>query len=200
MKYVTVSVITLLFVGGLFLSGCSTAPTAEFDAALAALDSADQVEADLYVADLYQAAQDSFAAAQAELEEQNAKSALTRDYSHVAELISFVQTTAMSAIEQVETRKEELFTNTQNLIAEAQAAVATARELAAKAPRSKDKVALVAITEDAGDAEALLKDAITALEQGDVLNANQLAQNALEKAKALIDELNGTSESTPQAG
>gem|GEM_PF-6789478 len=106
----------------------------------------------------------------------------------------------MSAIEQVETRKEELFTNTQNLIAEAQAAVATARELAAKAPRSKDKVALVAITEDAGDAEALLKDAITALEQGDVLNANQLAQNALEKAKALIDELNGTSESTPQAG
>jgi|GEM_PF-5085181 len=38
MKYVTVSVITLLFVGGLFLSGCSTAPTAEFDAALAALD------------------------------------------------------------------------------------------------------------------------------------------------------------------
>lgn len=200
MKNVTVSIVTLLFVCGLLLTGCAGAPTTEFEAAQAALDSADQMEADLYVADLYQAAQDSFAAAQAEIEIQNAKFAPTRDYSHAIELVQFVQTTAQSATEQVDLRKEELFTSTQSLIAEARAAVTTARELAAKAPRGKDNIALVAITEDTGNAEATLNEAVTALEQGDVLNASSLAQTALEKAKALIDELNNAVNKTTQAG
>jgi hypothetical protein len=172
-------------------AGCAKEPQAEIAAARAALFTADSLEADLYVSDLYQAAQDSFAAAQAEIQVQNARSSLARDYNRAAQQLQFVAQSAAMAQEQVAARKEELRVQTDTLIAQTKWAVAEARALLAKAPRGKDgNVALVAIQEDAGTAETMLNDAIQAQAEGKVAQAHDLARSALSRANSLVEEMN----------
>ncbi len=189
MKNLTLTVAALLVAGGLFV-GCASAPSEELTAAQEALNQAKTAQADLYVTDLYQAAQDSLAAAQTEIEAQNAKFALSRDYDHAAQLLQFVSQTAASASEQVAERKETMRVETENLIAQAQQALTNVQGLMAKAPRGKEgTMALVSISEDTGTAQSTLNDAVTALQNGDVATAHSLAQSALDKANSLVQEL-----------
>lgn len=179
--------IALLVVG---LMGCAKVPQAELDGAQAALQAAADAGADAYVADLYQAAQDSFAAAQVEIETQNAASSFSRDYDRAAALLAFVAETAAQAEAQVAERKEVLRGETQTLIAQAREAVAQTETLLAQAPRGKDgAVALVSIHEDAAAAGTTLQEAQAALEADDVARAHALAQTALDQATALNEEL-----------
>lgn len=181
----TVALTTTLFVG------CAKPPQEHLDAAQAALLAAETEEADLYVADLYEAALDSFTAAQVEIEAQHAASRFSRNYDHAASLLVYATQTATEAQNQVETRKEELRTANDTLIAQAEAALTQVYELTAQAPRGKDgAIALVSIQEDADTASADLEAAILAQDSGDLLRAHDLTQSALDKANALIAELN----------
>jgi len=176
---------------GLLWAGCASAPNEQLEAAQRALQAADSAEADVYVADLYRAAQDSLAAAQAEIEAQNARFALARDYKRAEQLLQFVAETAQQATQQVAERKEALRAETEALIAEARQALMQTHELLGRAPRGKEgAIALVSIREDATSVEGLLNEASAALERGDVFQAHQLAQQARDRAAGLVNELN----------
>ena len=69
------------------LAGCAEAPKQAIDATNAALEAAKAAEADRYAADLFNAAKDSLAAAMTEVENQNAKFALTRNYGRAQQLL-----------------------------------------------------------------------------------------------------------------
>lgn len=180
-----------MLVVGLLLAGCASAPTEQLKAAQQALQAADSAEADVYVADLYRAAQDSLAAAQVEIEAQNARFALSRDYKRAEQLLQFVTEMAQQAVVQVADRKEALRTETEALIAEARKALMQTHELLGRAPRGKEgAIALVSIREDATSTENLLNEAEAALARGDIFQAHQLAQQARDRATGLVNELN----------
>lgn len=182
--------LTALFVGALLFTGCAKPPQDGLTNAQAALDAASDVEADLYVSDLYLAAADSFAAAQAEIEAQNAKNSFTRNYDRAEQLLAAAQQTATEAQSQVEMRKEALRVANDTLFADVDEALVTTQTLLAQAPKGKDgAVALVSIMDDSQTAAQMLNDARTAQAAGDYAEANTLAQTALQKANALIDEL-----------
>lgn len=180
-----------MLVVGLLLAGCASAPTEQLKAAQQALQAADSAEADVYVADLYRAAQDSLAAAQVEIEAQNARFALSRDYKRAEQLLQFVTEMAQQAVVQVADRKEALRTEAEALIAEARKALMQTHELLGRAPRGKEgAIALVSIREDATSTENLLNEAEAALARGDIFQAHQLAQQARDRATGLVNELN----------
>lgn len=180
----------LVLAGGL-IAGCASAPTQQLEAAQQALQAADSAEADVYVSDLYRAAQDSLAAAQVEIEAQNARFALTRNYERAERLLQFVAETARQAMEQVAQKKEEMRVEADTLLAEARRALEQTNELLKRAPRGKEgAVALVSIREDASSVEGQINEAAAALQSGDIFRAHQLAQQARDKAVGLVEELN----------
>lgn len=196
----TLSVTLGTFVLAGALVGCQAPPQEDLTAAQTALATADEAEADLYVADLYVAAQDSFAAAQAEIETQNGASQFSRDYARAQSLLQFVATTATQAQAEVETRKAAMIAETDTLILQAEEAVAQAQALMAQAPTGKDgALALVAIGEDAGTAASTLEEAKAAQAAGDIARAHDLAKAALDQATVLVGELNGAMAKTDVA-
>lgn len=159
------------FVG---IMGCQQAPTTEFEAARAAIQQADSVEADIYVADLYAAALDSFTAAQAEIDAQNAASSFSRDYSRAGKLIAFSIQAAEEAQTEVEGAKELVRAQADSLIAIVQQTVATAPQNA------------VMEAEQVGtpSAATLVQEAIQARDAGDYKTARDQAQAAIDRLNA----------------
>lgn len=189
---------TLVLAGALV--GCQAPPQEDLTTAQTALAAAAEAEADLYVTDLYVAAQDSFAAAQAEIEAQNAESQLSRNYARSKSLLQFVTETATQAQAEVETRKGTMAAETDALILQAEAAVSQAQALMAQAPTSEDDaLALVTVNEEAGTAASTLEEAKAAQTGGDVARAHALAKAALDQANALVEELNGAMAETDVA-
>lgn len=174
-----------LFVSGLaavalLVSGCQKAPQAELDSARAALMKADSVEADVYVTDLYVAALDSFNAAQSEIEVEDAKSRIGRDYDHAAELLAFTEQTAQQAAGQAEANKEAVRMEADSLISLAQAALA---EQPLGAPST-------VVDSGTSSTRTLVSDAVHARDTGDYKTARDLAQTAVDRLSLTSDPAN----------
>lgn len=170
--------------------GCAKVPQQEMDAAKAAIEAAKTAEADRYAADQFNAAQDSLDAAMAEVDQQNAKFALTRNYDKAAQLLKSATDAANAAAAAVAANKEQVKTEATDLLAQAQTAVSDAKALMAKAPKGKEgKAALEAISADLSAVETSVGEASTALTNGDFLTARDKAKAVLDKANSLKDEL-----------
>jgi hypothetical protein len=155
----------------IMFTGCQQAPNSEFEAARAALQRADSVEADVYLADLYSSALDSLNAAQVEIETQNAASGFSRDYTRAKELLAFTYETARSAETGVDEAREEIRAEADSLISVVQQAIAASP---------------VVQTEDGGapSVTALLNDAVRARDGGDYKTAHDLIQAAADQIAA----------------
>lgn len=174
----------------MFVAGCAKAPQAEMDAAKAAVEAAKTAEADRYVADQFNAAKDSLDAALAEIDQQNAKFALTRNYDKAAQLLQSAIATANAAAAAVAASKEQVRVEATDLITALGTAVTETKALMAKAPKGKEgKAALEAIGADLAAVEASAADANTALTGGDFMTARDKAKAAFDKVNALKDEL-----------
>ncbi|MDZ7344443.1 MAG: DUF4398 domain-containing protein [candidate division KSB1 bacterium] len=180
-----------MMVLSVLLVACAKAPQQEIEAAKAALEAAKTAEADRYAADLYNAAKDSLDAALAEVEAQNAKFALTRNFDKAQKWLQSAITAANAAKEAVAANKEQIRAEAQDLWNQAKAAVAEVKALMAKAPKGKEgKQVLEQMQSEISGVEASLAEAETALNNGDFLTARDKAKAGLEKATALKDELN----------
>jgi hypothetical protein len=184
------SVVALVFALAL-LAGCAKAPQETVDAAKAAVEAAKAAEADRYLADQFNAAQDSLNAAMAEIETQNSKFALTRNYDRAKALLESAISTANAAKDGVAAKKEEVKAEAQNLLTSAQAAVEETKKLMAKAPRGKEgRQALEQMQAELSGVESSLAEANNALSAGDFLGARDKAKAAMDKATSLGQELN----------
>jgi len=183
------AVVALLFTLAL-IAGCAKAPQEVVDSAKAAVEAARAEGADRYLPELFNAAQDSLNAAMAEVEAQNSKFALTRNYDRATALLNAALTAANSAKDGVAAKKEEVKAEAQNLLTSAQAAVEETKKLLPKASKGKDeRAALEQIQTELSGAEASLAEANNALTSGDFIGARDKVKAASEKVASLKQEL-----------
>ena len=174
-----------------FMAGCAKPPQQDIDAAKAALEAAKTAEADRYVADKFKAAQDSLDAAMVEVENQNSKFALTRNYDQAQALLQSAVAAANAAAGEAAAAKEAARTAAEGLTQQLQTSIASAKALLAKAPKGKEgRAALEMIQNDIAGVEASLADISTATANGDYLTARDKAQAGLDKINGIIEELN----------
>lgn len=179
-----------VFVLGITLFGCAREPQHDLEAAEAALAAADSAEADIYASDLYEAAQDSFAVAQAEIERQNTIGGFERNYDRAESLLQFVRQTAAEAETLVVIRKDEMRLDNEDLFAQIEQTVAETREFIAQpAPPRAGTAAPGALQEDVIQVEQTLHEARTAQAEGDFAGARGLAEAALQKINTLAVQL-----------
>jgi len=188
-KYFILSLGVILMLA--LVSGCAKAPQQAVDAAKAAVEAAKQAEADRYFPDEFKAAQDSLNAALAEIETQNSKFALTRNYDKAAKLLESATTLANSAAGNVVAKKETVKTEAQQLLVDLQTALTDAKALLKKAPKGKEgREALEAIKNELTTVENSLTEVPVLIDNGDFLSAKDKLTGWLQKVQQIITELN----------
>ncbi len=185
LKLVTLSVLVVT------LASCAKVPQADIDAASVAIKEEKKAGADRYVAASFQAAVDAQKSGLAQVEEQNAKFALFRNYDVAKTSLVSVTTLSNKAVEETAARKEALKAEVTAAIAELTTTIASDKELLAKAPKGKEgKAALEAIGQEIGVVETVLTEVSAGLTNNeDILTLSEKVKPAVEKAKAINTEL-----------
>ena len=160
MKKVTfLSALVLMIV---LATGCAKLPQAELDAATAALDSAKVVEANRYLADEFNALQDSLNSANVEIEAQKSKLFISRNYKAITEKLVNITTSVEGLKVRAEERKIQVRTEVQDTLVVLNELILEDKALLAKAPKGKEgKAALEAIMNDITVLEASVSRALT---------------------------------------
>jgi len=171
-------------------TGCAKLPQAELDAATAALDSAKVVEANRYLADEFNALQDSLNAANVEIEAQKSKFFITRSYKAVTEKLVKITADVDGLKARTEERKIQVRTEVQDTLVVLNNLIVEVKGLLAKAPRGKEgKAALEAIQNDITVIEATVTEINTLITNGDYLTAQDKTNASKAKAEAIKEEL-----------
>lgn len=177
-------------IAGLFFASCSKAPEVELASAKTAVETVKTSEAERYVPAEFKALQDSLNVAMLEIETQNAKFSLFRNYKKATASLLAVTSMSETVKQNAETRKEEVKNQAQQALAEATALVTEVKDLLASAPKGKEgKEALEAIQGDVVLVESFLAEVSTLINSGDYLTAVDKVKAASEKAAALKTEL-----------
>lgn len=189
MKKIVLQISTLLVMAFLVI-GCAKAPKEELAAATAALDSAKVVEANRYLADEFNALQDSLNAINVAVEAQKSKLFFSRDYKAINEKLVVV-TSGIGALKmKTEERKAQVRTEVQDTLVVLNALILEDQKLLAKAPKGKEgKAALEAIQSDITVLEASVTEINTLITNGDYLTAQDKTTASKAKAEAIKEEL-----------
>jgi hypothetical protein len=178
------------------VSSCAKPPQAEMDAANAAIEKAKQMEAAEYAPNDLRAAQDSLAAAQAEVNTQNGKFALFRSYKKAKALALTAQQAGQTAEQNAVKNKEQARKDAEAALAQARQTIDSARQLLAgkdaqALKRGKEtREALKQIEGDLNATDSSLAAVTAAQQQEKFKQALNLANAANQKAQGLMQELN----------
>ena len=181
-------VIALMGLTMLF-SSCAKFPQTQFDATTAAIQTAKESGADVYVPQVYQALTDSLKSATVKAEVVKAQWFFP-SYNEVNTLLVATLDSAVQAKVKVDVRKAELKVENDTLTAEVKALVDTNIALLNKAPKGKDgKAALAAISTDLEVVAYTLTEVENLSSTGDLLGANSKLKTAKDKALSIKAEL-----------
>ncbi len=173
------------------VTGCSSPPTQELDAANAAIKSLAAAGAEKYAPEDLKKFNDQVAAANAEIKAQEAK--WFKSYDKSKEMLTKVKADADAFTPVLAQKKEEAKKAATTAQDAAKAAVEEAKGLLAKAPVGKESRA---------DIEAMKAD-VKGLEDGltevQTLVASEDYRTAADKAKAISDKAAGVSDQVKQA-
>lgn len=168
------------------LAGCKVAPTAQKEAAQAALDSARVLEADRYFAAEFVVLEDSLNAAISNLEAQNALPSGQREFGPIADVLEWVTAEADTLILNVEARKAEVQAEVESGVAAlTQSVEASKVALAATVKTARNRAALEAKQSEITVLESSVAEINTLVANGDFLTAHEKVTAAIEKATAL---------------
>ena len=198
-------IMTMLLAPALLLAvGCGKAPSDKLgEAEKAALD-AKLAGAQAYVAEDFARLEGMLNNAKKEMDDQNAKFVLFRDYGKTEQLLVSVQAEIPKLLEETAKKKAEAKDGALKAHDEAKEAVKKAQALVAKAPVGKDRAAVEAIKNDAKALTASLNDVQMAIDAEDYLTAQAKAKAVQDKSLALSSEVRGalakvSGTKTPQA-
>ncbi|MFM8541494.1 MAG: hypothetical protein ACKOBZ_08510 [Nitrospira sp.] len=169
--------------------GCSQAPTDK-------MSEAEKIVADAKLAGAQAYAPEDFAKleglinnAKKEVDEQNAKFALFRNYGQAEQALASVKAETPALIETTAKKKAEAKEAAIMVFNAAKDAVKATQGLVAKAPVGKDRVAVEAIKSDAKALTGSLSDVQAALDAEDYLTAQAKAKAVLDKSNSLSTEV-----------
>lgn len=133
--------------GGLILAvvlcgvwGCSRAPVQKVEDARRAVESARRAEAEKYAAQEFRELEDSLKVGLIEVDRQNAKFSLFKDYETAQRALEWVDARADGIAEQAQENKEGLKRVTADLFQSASAELEEATRLVARVPRRQDSL------------------------------------------------------------
>jgi hypothetical protein len=185
-------IVTGLLAPALLLAvGCSQAPNDKLAEAEKAVTDAKLAGAQAYVAEDYAKLEGMLDNAKKELEDQNAKFALLRDYGKTEQLLAAVKAETPKLIEETAQKKAEAREAAIKAHEAAKGAVKKAQALVAQAPVGKDRAAVEAIRNDAKALTASLNEVQTAMDAEDYLTAQAQAKAVQDKSLALLSEVRG---------
>jgi hypothetical protein len=183
----SISVLSLLLV----LISCAKLPQADVDEAKLSVEAAKKAGADRYAPASFQTAVYALRSGLAQVEGQNAKFALFRNYDAAKTTLTSVTPLSNKAVEETTTRKEALKAEVTDAIAELTATIDSDKEYLAKAPIGKEGIlAVVAIGQEIGVVETVLNEVSVGLtNKENILTLSEKVKPAVEKAKAINTEL-----------
>ena len=174
----------------LFFSGCASAPTAEITATKAAIAAAQTEDVQTYAADSLKADEDTLAKATSEVQTQEGKNGLSRDYKAASELLKQAKDAAVKAQADAVANKAKTKADAEALIAGLATQLADAKKALATAPKGKDtKAELEALQNDLKSADEAAVAASAAIAQGKFMDALGQAKTAKEKADGIIAQV-----------
>jgi len=189
MKKLFFQISALILVAALATS-CAKPPQAELEAAKASLEAAKSVEANRYLAEEFNALQDSLNAASVAIETEKSKSFISRSYGVIAEKLVTITADADVLKSKVEERKAQVRSEVQETLVALTALIAEDKALLAKAPKGKEgKAALEAIQTDITVIEASVNEVNTLISNGDYLTAQDKVNASKAKAESIKAEL-----------
>ena len=173
------------------LASCAKAPQAEIDAANVSIEAAKTAGADRYAPESFNAASEALKTAVTAVEEQNAKFALFRNYDAAKTTLASVSTLATKATDETTAKKAALKAEVTQNLADLTAAIASDKELLAKAPKGKEgKAALEAIGQEIAVVETVNTEVTAGLANNeDVLTLSEKIKPAVVKAQGINTEL-----------
>jgi hypothetical protein len=179
----------------MLVTACAKPPMDAKTAAEAALQQAKTAEAEKYAPDMWRAASDSLAAADAEIQAQASKFALFRKYDRASALIAAAQSAATKAAQDAVVNKEAAKNAANEALTMAAAMVDSADALLMHAPVGKDNRADVEMMKaDLSGAKTNLDAVRTAITQEDYIGARSQAEAITAKATQIINDVHAAME------
>ena len=166
-----------------FIAGCSESPTAQYDASKTAIEEARLAGAEMYAPDLLKEAADSLNAATVEIQKQDGRFSVLRDYDKAEEIIVIAQQLAGRANQEAVAEKERVRLADSTLIVEIETLISETKGIIATAPRGKgSRVDLKVMQADLDGASGALTAATEEFQKGDYLSA----RNSLSAVKSQV--------------
>jgi hypothetical protein len=186
----TLLILSLTMGLSLLLAGCASAPTEEINATRGALTGAQTDDVRTYAAESLKAAEDELAKAMAEVQAQDDKFALSRDYKPASAMLKSAKDLADKAAGDAQVNKAKAKADAEAVIAALPGAIEEAKKVLAKAPKGKDtKADLEAMQNDLKLAEEALAEATTSMTQEKYNDALAKANSAKEKTDAVVAQV-----------
>lgn len=173
---------------GIF-AGCAKAPERELADAKAALQAAQAVEADKYLAGRYNQAVKALEAAETEINKQNAAFILNRKYSEATSLLNATTAVAAELKAEAAGAKQAIKAEVEEALPAAQSGIEELRKEIKKAPRSKVKNILAALEADLTAADSSLVQAAAEIAAGNYVGAQQKIAKANALMRKVTDQL-----------
>lgn len=179
----------------LLFFACASAPKEEIAATQAAITAAQTDNVRTYAPDSLKDAEDTLAKATAEVQIQDNKFALSRDYKTASELLKGAKDKAAKATTDAQANKAKTKADAEAVIAGLTPLLGDAKKALATAPKGKDtKADLEAMQSDLKSAEEAQAAATQAMSQEKYMDALGQANTAKTKASGIIDQVKAAKE------
>ncbi len=186
----TLLAISLIIGCGLLLAACASAPTAEITATKAAVAAAQTDDVRTYAPDSLKAAEDEMSKSLAEVQTQDGKFFVSRDYKQASTMLKSAKDLAEKAASDAQANKAKAKSDAEAILAALPQSIEEAKKALAKAPKGKDtKADIEAMQNDLKVAEESITEANTAMSSGQYKDALTKAESAKEKASAIVDQV-----------
>jgi hypothetical protein len=173
----------------LILAGCAQPPTQQLEAAQKAVEAARAAGAQQYAMEEFVQLEQQMNSAKQELAKQEEALIIFRSYAEAEKLLTRVAGKGPEVEAHAAAQKDAAKTKALAGEKEAQQATESVRELLAKAPVGKDRVAVESLKQDVAGLEGSLKALHDLIEKGDYLAADTQAKVLKEKAAAIAGEI-----------
>lgn len=173
----------------LMAAGCAQPPTERLEAAQRAVEAARSAGAPDYAKEDFAKLEQEFALAKEELAKQEKTMAIFRSYTDADRMLTRVAEEGKQVETKAAANKEAAKTAALAAEKEAQQAVASTKELIAKAPVGKDRAAVESIKHDLSGLEESLGAVHQLIEKGDYAGAEAQAKSLKDKGAAVFDEI-----------
>jgi hypothetical protein len=188
-------IVALSLAAALLFFACASAPKEEIAATQAAITAAQTDDVRTYAPDSLKDAEDTLAKATAEVQTQDNKFALSRDYKTASELLKEAKDKAAKATTDAQANKAKAKADAEAIMAGLTPMLEDAKKALATAPKGKDtKADLEAMQSDLKSAQEAQAAATQALSQEKYKDALAQANTAKTKASGIIDQVKAAKE------